>query len=118
MDIVTSFWHKEIALNEKAISPYYECRSEWRIMRELAVKLNQHSSHLCPFPIHSSEEEYLNAQFNDQVFNRYSIKSISDLKERSVSAKQPKIAWEDKQFETETGKFQFSSDAAIQTFHI
>ena len=115
MDIVTSFWHKEIALNEQAISPYYESRSEWRIMRELAVRLNQHSPNLCPFPIHSSEEEYLNAQFNDQVFKRYSIKSISDLKERSVSAKQTKIAWEDKQFATETGKFQFYSDAAIKT---
>ncbi len=115
MDIVTSFWHKEIALNEKAISPYYESKSEWRIMSELAERLNQHSSHLCPFPIHSSEEEYLNAQFNDQVDNRFSIKSISDLKEGSVTAKQPKSAWEDHQFATETGKFQFCSEGPIQT---
>ena len=39
MDIVVNWWHKEIALNEKAISPYYESRSEWWIMTELAKRL-------------------------------------------------------------------------------
>ena len=41
MDIVVNWWHKEIGLNEKAISPYYESRSEWWIMTELAKRLNQ-----------------------------------------------------------------------------
>ena len=85
MDIVVNWWHKEIALNEKAISPYYESRSEWWIMTELAKRLNQQLPSLCTFPIYSSEEEYLNAQFNNEVFQRYSIRNISDLKERRMT---------------------------------
>lgn len=114
MDIIVSFWHQAIALNEQAIAPYYESRSEWNIMRELAVRVNQHSSHLCSFPIHSSEEEYLDEQFNDIVHNRYSIKSISDLRGSAV-AKKPKIALKDKQFASKTGKLQFCLEAPIQT---
>lgn len=109
MDIVESYWYKEVSLNEKAISPFYESRSEWNIMKELALRLENVFPQLCTFPIHSSEEEYLNAQFNDKVFNRYHIKSISDLKERSMNEDIPSIAWEDMQFTTETGNYQFYS---------
>lgn len=91
MDIVVSWWHREIALNEKAVSPFYESRSEWRIMTELAERLNQHLPSLSTFPIYSSEVEYLNAQFNDQVFRRYSIKSLSDLKERQMTGFLPEV---------------------------
>ena len=55
------------------------------MMTELARRLNQHLPSLCTFPIYSSEEEYLNAQFNHQVFNRYSVRNLSDLKERSMT---------------------------------
>jgi anaerobic selenocysteine-containing dehydrogenase len=89
LDIVVSWWHKEIALNEKALSPYNECRSEWRIMTELAERLNQQLPSTCSFPIYSTEEEYLNAQFNNEVFHRYSIRSISDLKERHMTSALP-----------------------------
>ncbi|WP_338469717.1 molybdopterin-dependent oxidoreductase [Niallia sp. XMNu-256] len=84
MDVIISWWHKGIALNEKAISPYYESRSEWKIMTELAEKLNGHLSSLSTFPVSSSEEEYLNAQFNDEVLHLYSIRNVSDLIERQM----------------------------------
>lgn len=85
IDIIVNWWHREIALNEKALSPYYESRSEWWIMTELAKRLNEQLPLLCTFPIYSSEEEYLNAQFNHEVFQRYSIKNLSDLKERRMT---------------------------------
>jgi anaerobic selenocysteine-containing dehydrogenase len=107
MDMVESYWYKEVSLNEKAISPYYESRSEWNIMKELALRLNKVFPQLCTFPIHSSEEEYLNAQINNKVFYRYHVKSISDLKERSIKVNNPRVAWDDMQFTTETGKYQF-----------
>jgi anaerobic selenocysteine-containing dehydrogenase len=85
LDMIVSFWHSEIALNEKALSPYYESRSEWWIMTELAKRLNEHLPSLCTFPIYSTEEEYLNAQFNHEVFQRYCIRNLSDLKERTMT---------------------------------
>ena len=59
MDIVVSWWHGEMALNEKAISPYFGSTSEWKIMTELAKRLNQQMPSRCTFPIYSSEEEYI-----------------------------------------------------------
>ena len=103
-----------MALNEKAISPYYESKSEWVIMKELAERLNQYHSDLCSFPIHSSEKEYLNAQFNGRVFDRYHIRSISDLKGKPIEKNLPKIAWRVKRFDTEDRKYQFYSEKAKQ----
>lgn len=114
LDIVTNSWHKAIALNEKAISPYFESISEWNIMNELAIRLNQYRDGICSFPIYSSEEEYLNAQFNEQVFELYNIRSIADLKEKPVTKYNPKVAWMDRKFATETGKYQFYSTEAKQ----
>lgn len=113
-DIVTSSWHTEAAFNEKAIPPYYESRSEWNIMRELAIRLKEHlpCPNLCTFPIHSSEEEYLNSQFNEDVFELYGIRSISDFNGKSITGSLPKIAWEDKQFATPSGKYEFFSNKA------
>ncbi|WP_066249034.1 molybdopterin-dependent oxidoreductase [Neobacillus drentensis] len=116
-DIVTNYWHKEIAFNQKAIPPYYESRSEWNIMRELALRLKHHSPNLCSFPIHSSEEVYLNSQFNEKVLEVFGIQSINDLEKGSLTAKLPKIAWNDQQFSTTTGKYHFysmeASDAGL-----
>lgn len=111
-DIVTSSWHKEIAINQKAIPPYYESRSEWNIMKELAIRLNQTCPALSSFPIHSSEEEYLNSQFNEKVFDIFGVKSIADLEKGSLTAKLPNIAWHDYQFSTKTGKYHFYSTEA------
>lgn len=112
MDIVTSFWHKKIALNEQALPPFYESRSEWTIMNELAIRLKKYSTHLCSFPIHSSEKEYLNAQFNNEVFDRYYVNNVSDLQNKLPSVKQSGSVWEKRRFATESGNYQFYSQEA------
>lgn len=109
MDIVTSYWHKEISLNEKAVSPYYESLSEWRIMTELAPRLREIG---CSFPIHASEEEYLNAQFTEAVENRYFIKNVSELKNKQFTASSDRIVWERRKFATATKQFHFFSTEA------
>ena len=114
MDIVVSWWHREIALNEKAISPFYGSRSEWRMMTELAERLNQQLPSLSSFPIYSSEENYLNAQMNDQVFKRYSIKNISDLKERRMTGFLPKDFSSDRLFTSKTENDQHFTKIAKQ----
>jgi anaerobic selenocysteine-containing dehydrogenase len=112
LDIVVNCWHKEVTLNEKAIPPFHESRSEWMIMKELAERLNEYDTELSSFPIHSSEEEYLNAQFNDSVSERYNINSLGELKERTMFLYQPVMTRENLKFTTESGKFQFCSTEA------
>lgn len=106
-DIVISNWHGEIALNEKAISPFYESRSEWNIITGLAKKLNEHFSFACTFPIHSTEEEYLNAQFNDHVFAHYSVKNLYDLKEKLNSTTLSNINALEQQSNLEADDYHF-----------
>jgi anaerobic selenocysteine-containing dehydrogenase len=99
LDMVANHWHKGIALNEKASSPYYECRSEWTIMKDLALKLNKDLPGTCSFPIHSSEEEYLDDQFNETVFQLYGIRKISDLKRRNALVSPLYDSLNDKEFD-------------------
>lgn len=106
VDIMVSLWHKGIALNEKAIPPYAKCKSEWNIMRELASRINKYDSNICSFPIHSSEEEYLNAQFNEKVSDLYHIQSISDLKEGVATPIQSTIVKNDEPSITEIFHFE------------
>lgn len=80
MDIVISPWHRTLALNEQALAPYHETRSEWKIMTDIATKLQRHCSNMKEFPIFSNEEEYLNAQFTEQVATYYSVHNIDDLR--------------------------------------
>lgn len=89
-DLVLNDYHQGLAYNEKAISPYYESRSEWNIMKELALRLERALPGVCTFPVHSSEEEYLDAQFNDRVFEVYGVRGITDLKRRMGPVFPPK----------------------------
>lgn len=110
VDIICGRWHKEIALNEQAIKPYYESLSEWEIMKELAVRLKKYK--FCSFPIHSSEEEYLNAQFNAAVYKRYYLKNVSDFLKNIPSPNRTIAVWEKRQFATKTGRYQFYAPEA------
>ncbi|MBM4760843.1 molybdopterin-dependent oxidoreductase [Bacillus sp. B15-48] len=116
LDIVTSYFHKVLALNERAVSPYYESRSEWEIITEMASRIKQIAPEHCSFPTYKSEEDYLNAQFNEYVFEKYGVHSIADLRKVDgiVVGNFPTIAWENKTFLTPTGKFEFYSLAAKQ----
>lgn len=88
-DIVVNGWHGGIAFNEKALPPYFNSKSEWRIMTELGEQLNQKENKLSSFPLYKSEEDYLNAQFNDAVFEKYYIKNIQDLRKKKFFQLQP-----------------------------
>jgi anaerobic selenocysteine-containing dehydrogenase len=112
IDIVTSYWHKEIALNEKAVNPYFESLSEWNIMKEMALRLSEKLPDKCSFPIHSSEEEYLNSQFTDEINEYYFVKNVSDLKQKRFSTRAARTVWEKRSFATKSGLYQFYSAEA------
>lgn len=87
LDIIISPWHNTVALNEKALTPFCDSRSEWRILTDMARQTRSFSKVPCSFPIYSDEEEYLNAQFNERVEENYSIRSLQDLREKDGLAR-------------------------------
>ena len=83
-------------------------------MNELAKRINEIHPDLCTFPNHSSEEDYLNAQFNEKVRSLYHVESVSDLIGKIATSSELSTAWSDRDFASETGKFQFLSSKAQQ----
>ncbi len=79
-DLVVNDFHQALTFNEKAVAPYFESRSEWEIVRELSVRLEKALPGVHRFSVHSSEEEYLNNQFNEEVYKKYGAKDLSQLK--------------------------------------
>lgn len=113
-DIIISNWHGEIALNEKAISPFYESRSEWHIITELAKELSEHFPVTSSFPIYSTEEEYLISQFNEQVCDRYSITSLYELKERLNSFTLSELLELNQQNKIKSDKYYFDFNIVFE----
>ena len=112
MDILTNDWHNGINFSEKALRPYGECLSEWEIMNEIAKELKKTTADISSFPIHSSEEDYLNAQFTEEVHKCYFSRDLSDLMKREAPSDSPRTVWENRKFATKTGLYEFySSDA-------
>lgn len=109
LDIVESYYHKEIALNEKAINPYFESKSEWNIMKEIALRLEDSLPDKCSFPIHVSEEEYLNSLFTKEVYDNYFIKNVGDLKQKGYTSRAARTVWEKRKFATKSGMYEFYS---------
>lgn len=112
MDIVTSYWHREMLLNERAVKPYFESLSEWKIMTELAKEMEETKPGTCSFPIYESEEEYLNAQFTQEIQDQLYVKNISTLKAKRTTTNIERAVWEKRKFATSSGRFEFSSSAA------
>lgn len=114
MDMITSYWHKEISLNEKAVEPYYESLSEWTIIKELAMKLKESLPEVCSFPIHPNETEYLNDQFTETIHQRYFVENMADLKSKNVPSHPERTVWEKRKFATTTGHYHFYSQEAMK----
>ena len=53
-DIVPGYWHHLVGINQKAIEPYFECKSDLEIAQLLSKTLNEKSPGFCSFPIEGS----------------------------------------------------------------
>ncbi|MBU4130338.1 MAG: molybdopterin-dependent oxidoreductase [Proteobacteria bacterium] len=115
--INVAYWHYWLALNEKAIAPVGECRSNTRIAMDLSEKMNQLFPGSCTFPTHLTSEEWISREFNDRVYEMFGITSWKDLKSGPVKAVIPREAWGDGRFATPSGKYEFYSKLAQSHGH-
>lgn len=83
MDVVFSNWG--IALNEQAIAPFYESRSEWQIITEFAEKIKGRWPHVANIPDYTSETEFLNKFLQrSRLRDIYGIDTIAELKQNII----------------------------------
>lgn len=111
-DIVASYWHHWISINEPAIKPYFESKSELEIARILSRKLNDYEAGFSAFPTNMSDEEFIEREFSEEFYEALHIKNWRDLLKAPRRMSVTKTAWESKKFRTPSGKFELYSEQA------
>lgn len=109
-DILASYWHHWISINEPAIKPYYECKSELEIARLLSKKLNEYEEGFSAFPTDMTDEEFIEREFTEEFYEALHIKHWRELLEAPRRMDVPKTAWESRRFNTPSGKFELFSE--------
>lgn len=113
-DIVPSYWHHWISINEPAILPYYESKSDLEIVRLLAKRLNELRPGFSTFPPEKLAEDFIEDEFTVELYEKLGIKNWRELLQSPKRLDLPEVAWENLQFETPSGRFEFYSEFAIR----
>lgn len=112
-DIVPSYWHHWIGLNEPVIAPWFDAKSDLEIAQLLAIALNKKCPGSSNFPADKTPSELLDREFNDEFYRMLGITHWQELMHGPRWADIPHIAWEDGKYSTSSGKFEFLSMKAL-----
>lgn len=113
-DVVISYWHYGAALNEQAIAPLGECKSDFEIMRQLAATLNQLKPGFTSFPTGMEATAWLDRELWPQLYAITGITHYHELRNRYTRINLPCVPWQDYRFLTPSGKYEFWSNLAQQ----
>lgn len=105
VDLNVSYWHRWVGLNEKAIEPYYEAKSDLQIARELTEFLNARSPGFSRFPSERSPEEWISREFTPELLNELEINDWEELRQGPRKLHKDIVPWQDGKFDTEDGYF-------------
>lgn len=78
-DIVASYWHHWVGINQPAIEPLGECRSELQIAKILSKCLNETNPNLTAFPWEDDDETWVAREFSPLLCKQLHINSYRDL---------------------------------------
>lgn len=110
-----SYWHYWMNINEQAIKPLYETKSDVEIAMGLSAKLNELEAGSCTYPTSGDLEEWVGKEFNQNIYSQFGMKDWKDLKEKgTIKAKKGLIGWEDGKFSTPSGKYELWSEEAAK----
>jgi len=114
-DVNVSYWHYWMSLNEQAIKPLFEVKSDVEIAALLSKHMNKLEAGSCTFPQSVDTKAMTIKEFNPGIYEQFGIKSWEELKNGPVKAKAV-IPFADGKFKTPSGKFEFYSDKALELF--
>ena len=111
-DVIISFWHYGVGMNEKAIPPLGESRSDFAIMNGLVNILHELKPGLSTFPSLENEGEWLESQLSLEAYDMLGISDYRELAKSYSRIKLPSVPWQDYQFPTSSRKYEFYSRTA------
>jgi len=113
-----SYWHYWLGINEQAIKPMYETKSNIEIAAALSTKMNELSPGSCTFPQEIDTKEWMEKEFNQGIYDYFGIEDWKDLLNGPVKAKYASSAsWHDMKFGTPSGKYEFFSQQCEDNGH-
>ncbi|MHC1730323.1 MAG: molybdopterin-dependent oxidoreductase [Syntrophobacteraceae bacterium] len=104
------YWHRWLAINEKAIEPLHEAKCPTDIAGLLTARLNQLSPGFSTFPAKADPREFVMKEYGQSLSNHFGISSMEDLLKGPVKARYPDAVWSDGKFTTPSGKYEFRSE--------
>ncbi|WP_232300435.1 molybdopterin-dependent oxidoreductase [Desulfonatronovibrio magnus] len=112
-----SYWHYWLSINEQAIKPMFEARSNTEIAAALSRKMNELKPGSCTYPTEIDTKEWMIKEFNQGIYDLFQIQSWEDLRDGPVKAKMHPASWQDLEFGTPSGKYEFKSDLCAEHGH-
>lgn len=113
--INVSYWHYWLSLNEQAIQPMHEAKSNIEIAAALSRAMNRKEAGSCTFPQEVDGKEWTIKECNKGVYDLFGISSWEDLRKAPAKAQvKSSASWHDRQFKTPSGKYEFKSELCAQ----
>jgi anaerobic selenocysteine-containing dehydrogenase len=109
-----SYWHYWISVNEQAVKPLHEAKSNIEIAAALSKKMNALKPGSCTFPTDLDPKEWMIKEFNKGIYDQFGLDSWEDLKKGVHKAKIALTPWADGKFGTPSGKYEFRSDLCAE----
>ncbi|TKI08529.1 molybdopterin-dependent oxidoreductase [Martelella alba] len=110
-NISVSYWHYWLSINQPAIKPMHESKTDLEIAAALSRAMNKLEPGSCTFPENVDSREWVGKEFNDGIYKMFGITSWEELLNGPVKAKLGNsAAWYDHKFKTPSGKYEFKSD--------
>lgn len=105
LDVFGGYLNHRLGINEPAIPPRGEAKSDVEIARMLTRRLNELAPGTSTFPGNFSDEELLTREFTPQVCHKLHIKKWQDLYNGPVRFRYQAVPWQGDTFATDDGKF-------------
>ncbi|MBB4200812.1 anaerobic selenocysteine-containing dehydrogenase [Rhodoblastus sphagnicola] len=113
-----SFWHYWLSINEQAIKPLHEARSDLQIAAALSKRMNELAPGSCTFATEIDSKEWTIREFNQNIYDLFGLSSWEDLRKGPAKAKlTSSAAWADHRFATPSGKYEFHSELCAENGH-
>ncbi|EGO63724.1 molybdopterin-dependent oxidoreductase [Acetonema longum] len=108
-DLTPSYWHNWLGINQPAISPVGECKSDIDIVNLLVQKLNERKPGSNSFPAGKTEKEWLADIMAPEMCKLLGISDVWELLDGPRPFKFPGNPWEQGAFSTPSGKYELFS---------
>lgn len=115
--INASYWHYWVSINEQAIKPMHEAKSNIEIAALLSKHMNKLEPGSCTFPTDIDTKEWMEKEFNQGVYDLLGISNWEELKDGPKKAKMHPASWNNLEFGTPSKKYEFKSELCAEHGH-